>query len=70
MQVFELVPINGRKSFNGKCKVIVENKTAKLLSYNTIVAEINLTDNTFTQNGTYSQTTNGHIKAFKQHYNI
>ncbi len=53
MQTFELKPINGRKSFGGKARVIIENNKAKLLSYDTIVAE-------FTINGKYSQTTNTH----------
>ena len=39
MQAFELTPTNGRKSFGGKAKVIVDNGVAKLLSYSTIVAE-------------------------------
>lgn len=38
MKIFELTPTNGRKSFGGKAKVIVENGIAKLLSYTTIVA--------------------------------
>jgi hypothetical protein len=69
-QVFNLVPINGRKSFNNKAKVIVENGKAELLSYDTIVAEIDLNTNEYRQNGNYSQTTNSHIKAFKEFYNV
>lgn len=70
MQAFELTPINGRKSFGGKAKVIVENGVAKLLSYSTFVAEIKLENKEFIQNGEYSQTTNSHIKAFKNFYGI
>ena len=42
MKAFELTPNNGRKSFNGKCKVIEDEGVAQLLSYTTFVAEINL----------------------------
>lgn len=68
--VFELSPTNGRKSFSGKAKVIVENGKAELLSYDTIVAEIDLNTNEYKQNGNYSQTTNSHIKAFKEFYSV
>ena len=70
MQVFELTPTNRRKSFGGKAKVIVENGVAKLLSYTTFVAEINLETKNYQQNGNYSATTNNHIKAFKEFYEI
>ena len=70
MQAFELTPINGRKSFGGKAKVIVENGVAKLLSYSTIVAEYKIGKKEYKENGTYSQTTNSHIKAFKNFYGI
>ena len=70
MQAFELLPTNGRKSFGGKAKVIVENGVAKLLSYSTFVAEIKLENKQFTKNGEYSQTTTSHIKAFKNFYGI
>lgn len=70
MQVFELIPTNGRKSFGGKAKVMVENGVAKLLSYTTIVAEIDLETKEYKQNGFYSPTTNIHINAFKQFYGL
>lgn len=70
MQVFELTPTNGRKSFGGKAKVIVENEVAKLLSYNTIVAEYKIGEKQYKENGNYSRTTNNHIKAFKQFYGL
>ena len=70
MQAFELAPTNGRKSFGGKAKVIVENGVAKLLSYTTFVAEINLGSKEYKQNGSYSTTTNNHIKAFKEFYGV
>lgn len=69
-QVFELQPINGRKSFGVKCKVVVNGNKAELLSYTTIVAEFNLETKKFSVNGEYSDTTNSHIKAFKEFYGI
>ncbi len=71
MKVFELTPTNGRKSFNQKAKVIVENGKAKLLSYSTIVAEVDLATNEFKNlwEGS-SNTTSSHIKAFKQFYSV
>ncbi len=69
-QTFSLIPTNGRKSFGGKCKVIVENGKAELLSYDTIVATYDLENNEYKQNGEYSQTTNSHIKAFKEFYSV
>jgi hypothetical protein len=70
-QVFNLVPTNGRKSFNNKAKVIVENGKAELLSYDTIVAEINLETKEFKNlwEGK-SNTTSSHIKAFKEFYSV
>ena len=70
MKIFELIPTNGRKSFGGKAKVIVDGDIAKLLSYETIVAEYNIEDKVYMQHGEYSATTNIHIKTFKQYYNI
>jgi hypothetical protein len=69
-QIFELSPTNGRKSFNNKAKVIVENGKAELLSYDTIVATYDLENKEYKQNGEYSQTTNSHIKAFKEFYGL
>lgn len=70
-QIFELVPTNGRKSFGGKAKVIVENGVAKLLSYTTIVAEYKIGEKEYKQiwEGK-SNTTNSHIKAFKDFYGV
>ena len=70
MQTFLLEPINGRKSFNNKARVIVENNKAKLLSYDTIVAEYDLESKEFVLNGSYSMTTSTHIKSFKSYYGI
>ena len=70
MQTFELKPINERKSFRGKARVIIENNKAKLLSYDTIVAEYDLKSKKFVVNGEYSKTTNIHINSFKSFYKI
>ena len=70
MKIFELTPINGRKSFGGNAKVIVENNIAKCLSYETIVAEYNTETKEYQENGKYSRTTNTHINAFKNYYGI
>ena len=70
MKSFELKPINGRKSFGGKARVIIENNKAKLLSYDAIVAEYDLKSKKFVINGTYSATTNIHINSFKSFYKI
>lgn len=70
MRVFELRPINGRKSFYGKASVIEkDNGDIELRSYNTIVARI--------RNGkferlwdSYSVTTMNHINSFIDAYGI
>ena len=70
MKTFELIPIDGRKSFGGKCFVQEQDGIATLYSYNTLIATIT--------NGVYkliydkpiSMTTNRHIKAFKAFYGI
>jgi hypothetical protein len=69
--IFELTPINGRKSFYGKAKVIVNNNVAKLVSYTTVICELNLITNQFTQiESKLSNTTRTHLKAFKSYYSI
>ena len=68
-QIFELVPTNGRKNFGNKAKVIVENNIAKLLSYNTIVAEYDIKNCIFSVNGImFSKTTTIHINTFREFY--
>lgn len=70
MRVFELRPINGRKSFYGKASVIEkDNGDIELKSYNTIVARI--------RNGkferlwdSYSATTMNHINSFVDTYGV
>ncbi len=54
------------KSFYGKARIIRENGVIKLLSYNTVIAEIK--DNKVHINGFYSQTSTRHLKEFLQQY--
>lgn len=67
MKTYELSPINGRKSFNGKCRVIEDNSILKLQSYDTIVAEYNKNTDEVKVNGYYSATTMTHINSFLNH---
>lgn len=68
MKIFNLTPVNNRKSFYNKCQVIEENGIAQLKSYEMIVAEYNMTDKKMTVNGYYSPTTATHINAFLDYY--
>ena len=63
-KVFDLLPVNNRKSFYGKCKVIDDWQIAKLQSYSTIVSTYEYATNKLTINGRYSMTTASHINAF------
>lgn len=63
----ELEPIYSNvKSFYGKAKVLRENGVIKLLSYDTVIAEIK--DNKVHINGFYSQTSTRHLKEFLKQY--
>lgn len=70
MKTFESKPIDGRKSFYNKAIVAENNGIATLMSYTTIVAEINLETKEFKEHGRFSRTTDRHVKAFKQFYNL
>lgn len=65
MRVFDLVPVNGRKSFYGKAKVLqYEDGSEVLLSYNTEVMKRN-PDGSFVRLWSdWSATTGTHIRAF------
>lgn len=54
------------KSFYGKARVLKENGVIKLLSYDTVIAEIK--DNKVHINGFYSQTSTRHLKEFLKQY--
>lgn len=65
-----LTPVNGRKSFYGKCKMLEspDGHTIYLKSYDTIVAEYNTNTKEMTVHGWYSNTTATHINAFLHHF--
>ena len=65
MEMYELTPMNGRKSFYGKAKVIVnEDGSRTLLSYNTPIVTVkgNMAKRIF--DGEVSCTTSTHIISF------
>lgn len=70
MKMFELRPINNRKSFYGKAMAIEkDNGDIELRSYNTIVARIRNGKFERLWSG-YSQTTMNHINSFIDTYGI
>ena len=77
MKKFYLMPIDGRKSFNNKCYVEIDNNENKtLFSYTTAICVLTNTGvfkmlyNGENNDGKLSQTTNRHLNAFKQFYGI
>ena len=68
MTTFTLNPVNGRKSFGGKAKVIQQDNISTLLSYDTEVATYNHSTNEMAVNGYYSSTTLTHINSFLAYY--
>lgn len=70
MKTFELKPIDGRKSFCHKAIVTEQDNIATLRSYTTNVAQINLETKEFVEFGSYSRTTNRHVKAFRAYYKL
>lgn len=66
MKVYELVPTNGRKSFYGKAKVVVEKNTETLYSYDTPICVRNNENNTIKKLYYHplSNTTAAHVKSF------
>jgi hypothetical protein len=70
MKIFELKPINGRKSFYGKAEAIERDSgDIELRSYNTIVARIRNGKFERLWNG-YSKTTMNHINSFINTFGI
>lgn len=73
MKVFDLVPIDGRKSFYGKAKVTLYHDSNRYCiyecySYNTLVCSYNSDTRQFTRNWYgYSATSMRHINAFMRY---
>ena len=65
MKMYELIPDNGRKSFYGKAKVVIDdNGNETLYSYDTPIIKRDINGKlTKLWNG-WSNTTGTHIKAF------
>lgn len=64
MNCYELQPIDGRKSFYGKCYVLEEDGAQVLYSYNTKILT-RKQDGTMTRHwDDWSLTTGRHVKAF------
>lgn len=70
MYCLELSPLHSnRQSFYGKAKVLIQNDgTVQLMSYNTIVCEIDTKHNFNMLWDGKSQTTTRHIKEFKKQF--
>lgn len=70
MYIMELSPLNSnRKSFYGKAKVIIQdNGTIQLMSYTTIVCEIDTHNNFNMLWDGKSNTTTRHINEFKKQF--
>lgn len=65
MRIYDLVPTNGRKSFNGKAKVVEFNDGVKYLySYNTLMGAIDADGKIHRYSDYYSATTNNHVRSF------
>lgn len=63
MEIYELNATT-QKSYYGKALIIEDDKTIKLQSYTTIVAELNKKTRELTISGWYSMTTSKHINDF------
>lgn len=60
-----LNPVDGRKSFYGKCNVIFDNEGNRFLkSYETIVAKVDAEGKFYRFWGGYSATTMRHVNSF------
>ena len=66
---FELKPVDGRKSFGGKCQVETFGGDVYLWSYETRVARIRGGRFERLWNG-YSDTTKRHVNAFRAFYGM
>ena len=64
MKIYELAPADSRKSFYGKAKVIVENDTETLVSYDTPIIRRYSNGKLERLWSGWSATTGRHITAF------
>ena len=65
MKIYELVPIDGRASFNGKARVMIDDHGKEtLISYNTPIMERHTDGTLIRLYSGWTQTTGRHIKAF------
>lgn len=64
MEKYELSPVDGRKSFYGKCYVEEENGVETLFSYHTKIMSRDKNGNYKRYYSSWTQTTGRHIKAF------
>lgn len=68
--IYDLRPIDGRKSFYGKAQIIRTNGCVYLRSYSTIVCGMNDFDKFEKLWHGYSATTLRHINAFRAMYGL
>ena len=65
MKIYELTPTNGRKSFYGKAKVVVDNDgTETLYSYDTPIIKRSASGELVKLWYGWTATTGNHIRAF------
>lgn len=65
MKMYELSPVNGRKSFYGKAKVLIESDGSEtLFSYDTPIVKRLANGDLIRLWDGWSNTTGAHIKAF------
>ena len=65
MKMYDLIPDNGRKSFYGKAKVVIDdNGNETLYSYDTPIIKRDINGKLTKLWSGWSNTTGAHIKAF------
>jgi len=70
MEILKLNPVDGKKSFYGKCKVSFDGKEYKLYSYDTYICSYNVIDGILLLDSSYlldnrcSDTTKRHLDSF------
>ena len=71
LKTFELSPVDNRKSFYGKCRVIETRSRTYLQSYNTMVCYWDNNTSKFARTWSgYSVTTMRHINAFMRYLGL